>query len=237
MGFWTIIPVKPLRRGKSRLASILSETDRTILNSILLQNTLIVLNEVPDIDHTLVISRDPQALALARRFGARTLLENRDSNLNRALEFATSMIRRPAHRGILILPADLPLLSSSDVKILLGSAQNPPVISIVPDRHKEGTNALLISPPGLMRYSFGVGSFQRHCNAVALSGARLEVVENTAMGLDLDTPLDLNLVRDGLKQQIGTPETIESTEAILFDDSEKSMLNYKRRCLELIPQQ
>ncbi len=234
MGFWTIIPVKPLRRGKSRLASILSEADRTELNSILLQNTLLVLNEVSEIDHTLVISRDPQALALARRYGARTLLENRDSNLNRALEFATSMIRRPAHRGILILPADLPLLSSLDVVRLLNSAQNPPVISIVPDRHKEGTNALLVSPPGLVRYSFGIGSFQRHCSAVALSGARLEVIESAAMGLDLDTPGDLNLVRDGLMEQLGS---LGGSEINLDNDSDKSMLNYKRLCLELIPQQ
>jgi len=234
MGFWTIIPVKPLRRGKSRLATILSETDRTELNSILLQNTLLVLNDVSEIDHTLVISRDPQALALARRYGARTLLENRDSNLNRALEFATSMIRRPAHRGILILPADLPLLSSLDVARLLNSAQNPPVVSIVPDRHKEGTNALLISPPGLVRYSFGVGSFQRHCASITLSGARLEVIENAAMGLDLDTPGDLNLVREGLKEQLCSPG---KSEINLLDDRDKSMLNYKRLCLELIPQQ
>lgn len=233
MGFWTIIPVKPLRRGKSRLSGVLSESERTSLNSCLLENTLQVLSEVSEIDHTLVISRDPQALALARKQGARTLMENHDSNLNRALEFATSMIRKPAHRGILILPADLPLLTSTDIRVLLNSASNPPVVSIAPDRHNEGTNALLISPPGLIRYSFGVGSFERHSAAALQSGARLEIVKNVAMSLDLDTPGDLDLVRTGLSDLINPGEAAEGSS---FELCEKSMLNYKRRCLELIPQ-
>ena len=39
MTIWAIVPVKPLRRGKSRLAGALSEDERTHLNQLLLEHT------------------------------------------------------------------------------------------------------------------------------------------------------------------------------------------------------
>src|SRR3990172_28777 len=57
--------------------------------------------------------------------------------------------------AVLVLPADLPLLAGEDVQSLIAHAQNPPVVAIAPDRHQQGTNALLITPPGLIEYEFG----------------------------------------------------------------------------------
>jgi len=66
---------------------------------------------------------------------------------------------------------------------------------IAPDRHEQGTNALLISPSGLIEYDFGENSFQRHCEQAKKSGARLEIVNLPSLGLDLDLPEDLELIR------------------------------------------
>lgn len=195
MGIWAILPVKPLRRGKSRLASVMDELQRTSLNECLLNNTLRVLRSHPQIENTLVVSRDPQALAMARHYGARTLLEQSGSNLNRALEIATALIRRSTSRGVLIVPADLPLVTAEDLAQLINISKRQPVVAIAPDRHMQGTNALLVCPPGLIRYSFGVGSFERHCELARAAGARLEIVEQPGLALDLDIPEDLDLVR------------------------------------------
>ena len=73
MTLWAIVPVKPLRRGKSRLAGTLSEDERTELNRSLLQNTLRTFSDLKEVEEVLVISRDPQALAIARHYGARTV--------------------------------------------------------------------------------------------------------------------------------------------------------------------
>ncbi|MBL6961579.1 MAG: 2-phospho-L-lactate guanylyltransferase, partial [Anaerolineales bacterium] len=89
MTIWAIVPVKPLRRGKSRLAGTLTEDERTELNRQLLAHTLEILKNTPEIEQTLVISRDPQALAVARDFDARTVLEDGSPHLNTALERAT----------------------------------------------------------------------------------------------------------------------------------------------------
>jgi len=70
MTIWAIVPVKPLRRGKSRLAETLSEDERAELNQSLLQHTLQTLTDVKELEQVLVVSRDPHALTIARQFGA-----------------------------------------------------------------------------------------------------------------------------------------------------------------------
>jgi len=96
---------------------------------------------------------------------------------------------------VLILPADLPLVTREDIQVLLDRAVKPPVVVIAPDRHGKGTNALVIAPAGLIEYDFGENSFQRHCERVKQAGARLEVVELPSLGLDLDEPEDFELVK------------------------------------------
>lgn len=196
MTIWAIVPVKPLRRGKSRLAGTLSEDERAELNQALLQHTLSTLTDIKELEQVLVISRDPHALTVARQYGARTVREDGQPELNTALTRATVVARVHATRGVLILPADLPLISREDVLTLLEKAADPPVVVIAPDRHGKGTNALLISPSGLIEYDFGENSFQRHCERAKEAGARLEIVDLPSLGLDLDLPEDLEIIRE-----------------------------------------
>jgi len=194
MTIWAIVPVKPLRRGKSRLSGTLSEDERTQLNQDLLEHTLRILTESKELEEVLVVSRDPLALTVARNLGARTVLEDGQPRLNTALTRATVVAKVYATRGVLVLPADLPLLSHDDVLALIERATQPPVVVIAPDRHEQGTNALLMSPAGLIEYDFGEGSYQRHCERAQKAGARLEIVKLTSLGLDLDLPEDLELI-------------------------------------------
>jgi 2-phospho-L-lactate guanylyltransferase len=195
MTLWAIVPVKPLRYGKSRLAGTLTEDQRTELNRALLQHTLETLSEVKAVDGVLVISRDPHALTIARSHGARTVQENGQPQLNTALKRATIVAQVYATRGVLVLPADLPLISKGDIVELIKRAAEPPVVVIAPDRHGRGTNALLISPPGLIEYDFGENSFQRHCERAKNAGVRLEIVELPSLALDLDIPEDFELIK------------------------------------------
>lgn len=196
MTIWAIVPVKPLRRGKSRLAGMLSEDERAELNQSLLQHTLTTLTGIKELEQVLVISRDPHALTIARQYGARTVREDGQPQLNTALTRATVVAKVHATRGVLILPADLPLISQEDVLTLIEKVGEPPVVVIAPDRHGKGTNALLICPSGLIEYDFGEDSFQRHCERAKRAGARLEIVDLPSLGLDLDLPEDLELIRE-----------------------------------------
>jgi 2-phospho-L-lactate guanylyltransferase len=195
MTIWAIVPVKPLRLGKSRLAGVLSDAERAVLNRMFLEQTLDILRSTPTVTQTLVVSRDPAALAIAREFGARTVLEDGTPNLNSALTRATLLARNYATQGVLVLPADLPILTKNDLLLFFEAVRPAPCMVITPDRHEDGTNALLMAPGGLVPYTFGPGSFQKHCELAQKVGARLEIVRNERIELDLDTPADLALLK------------------------------------------
>jgi len=188
---WAIVPVKPLRRAKSRLASVLSKEDRLELSQRMLTHTLEILGEIHSIERTLVVSRDSRALALARKLGARTVTERGSPQLNRALVRATLVARRYNVSAVLVLPADLPLLTREDIESLIARGSDPPVVVIAPDRRRSGTNALLSSPPGLIEYAFGPQSFPRHLEHARVAGVRLEICELPSLALDVDMPEDL----------------------------------------------
>jgi 2-phospho-L-lactate guanylyltransferase len=195
---WAIVPVKPLRSGKTRLATVLTQEQRTDLNQRLLVHTVDALKAIPEIEHVLVVSRDPAALSLAREHGARTVKESGAPKLNVALARAAAIVKSYGARGVLIVPADLPLIAPDDVRAMLKFADQPPVVVVAPDHRRKGTNALLVCPVGLIEYEFGPGSFRRHCQRALQASARLEVCELPSLALDMDLPEDLELVRRSL---------------------------------------
>ncbi len=208
MTLWAIVPVKPLKRSKSRLSGVLSREERALLSQEMLLHTLDVLASVPRIERMLVVSRDTQALALARGHGARTVTERGTPQLNQALVRATVIARGYGVSAVLVLPADLPLLTREDIEILIAAAKDPPVVVISPDRHGTGTNALLMSPPGIIEYEFGPESYNRHLERAKSAGARVEICELPSLELDLDVPEDLELFR-AARKKVRAKETEE----------------------------
>jgi 2-phospho-L-lactate guanylyltransferase len=194
MALWAIIPVKPLRRGKSRLAQVISADERADLNQYLLEHTIQVLCNIDEIEQILVVSRDKEALALARESGARTVQEFGHPDLNTALTRAVKVAISYETCGILIVPADLPRINADDIREILKNRNNPPVVVLAPDRKGEGTNILFACPPDLIDFQFGPGSFEKHRQAVLDAGVRLEVCNFASLELDLDEPEDLALM-------------------------------------------
>lgn len=207
MTLWAIIPVKPLKRGKSRLASILSETERTSLNQSMLVNTLKTLKLIQEIDTVLVVSRDPSALAIARDWDARTVLEDGNPELNTAIRRATKVAQAYHANEILILPADLPLMKTETIQSFLKNSTHAPEIVIAPDRRNDGTNALFINPPDLIDFYYGSGSFEKHVLAAKRVNADIKIVANEELGLDLDLPEDLEKLSE-IEKRIKTENPV-----------------------------
>ena len=195
MTTWAIVPVKPLRRAKSRLGSVLGAEERLALSREMLNRVLEALVRVAEIERTLLVSRDSEAMALARHHGARTLSERPPIDLNQALQQATRAAVGSGASAVLVVPADLPLVTADDLRELVTLAESPPVVVIAPDRRQAGTNALLASPAGLIEYAFGPSSFDRHRALALAAGARVLVCDRPGLALDLDLPEDLGLFR------------------------------------------
>jgi len=196
MTLWAIVPVKPLKRGKSRLSDILSVNERTQLNKSMLENTLNTLKSIEEIDTVLVVSRDPAALAIARDFNARTVLEDGNPELNTALRRATLVAKAYYINEIIVLPADLPLIKPDNIREFLSHISAPPEMIIAPDLRKDGTNALYLNPVDLINFHYGPGSYNLHLTAAKKEKAKIQIIENEEFGLDLDVPEDLKRFKE-----------------------------------------
>jgi 2-phospho-L-lactate guanylyltransferase len=184
------VPVRAFEGAKSRLGAVLDAEERHDLVEALLRRTIAAALATPGVVEVIVVSPDPEALGVAEAVGARPLSQ-RSRGLNPALQEA-----RAAATGerLLILPGDLPTVTPDDLAQVLaaGDAAGSPSVVLVPDRHRRGTNALLLDPPDAIDPAFGGDSRAGH--AWLAESADIRFVEHVGvLELDLDTPEDLLL--------------------------------------------
>lgn len=202
MNIWAIIPVKPLRDSKSRISHILTGDERSELTSSLMGRTIDLLSEVMAISRTLVVSRDPAALKIARQHGASTYGETEKQDLNLALTRASHIAAAQKANCVLVLPSDLPLLTVEDIEIMIDMS-SPAVrdgkngyqfagrfMVICTDQNAEGTNALLICPPTGFSFHYGPDSFRQHLAEAERLGMSKRIVHAPGIEFDLDTEED-----------------------------------------------
>jgi 2-phospho-L-lactate guanylyltransferase len=208
---WVIVPIKPLNRSKSRLAPVLDIKQRESLSREMLERTLMTLNKVKIIAGVMVVSRDTGALSLAREYGVQTLQESGAPELNASLTRATQVVGGWGAGGVLVLSSDIPLMRTSDIEGMLRLGTNGSAVVAAPDRRGEGTNALLVRPPGLIPYRFGDGSLEKHLSEARAAGVAASVYESKTLGLDVDIPADLDLYREMLvEREIREPAWLTS---------------------------
>jgi 2-phospho-L-lactate/phosphoenolpyruvate guanylyltransferase len=191
MHTWAIVPVKPLGAAKSRLSKVLQPAERADLARHFLEHTLAALSACRGVDETLVISADPLAWKLAAQYGAQCYCEADTPGLNTSLRRAASRAVSRGANAILIVPTDLPLLNETHLQQVIESVNQAPAVTLAPDRHRKGTNIMLQSPPNVIPFSYGIGSFQTHLKNARTAGAAISVLEIPELALDIDSPADL----------------------------------------------
>lgn len=203
MTTWAVIPVKYLRESKRRLAHLLTADERAGLIRGFLDNLLDVLARADGIDRTLVVTADDEVAALARRHGGRVLWEVVPLGLNGAVETGVALAAAEGATAVLVLPADLPFARVEDVATMLRppAVDGRPGIAICGDETLDGTNALLLAPPGDFTFHYGPGSFHAHLGEAARRGRAAEVVNAPGLRFDLDTESDW-LVYNGYLVQV-----------------------------------
>ena len=156
----------------------------------MLRHVLSVTTTIQQVTGVLVISRDTKALAIARELGAKTLQEGALSNLNPALMRATMVVKSWRADAVLILPADLPFINAEDIRGMIQLAVDRSIV-IATDNARDGTNALLVRPPGAIEFEYGGGSFARHIRRAEAAGLQAFTYESDRLALDIDLPEDL----------------------------------------------
>jgi 2-phospho-L-lactate guanylyltransferase len=199
-----IIPVGTLAGAKSRLGDSLDAEEREELVGGLLTRTVVAALAVDGLDDVLVISPDREVLRRAADLGARTLRQ-RSRGLNAGLAEARVDVVAGGAEAVLVLPIDLPLVTSEAIAAVLEplpSSDAPRAVVLVTDRHGTGTNALALRPPDVIDYAFGPGSRGNHRAAAAAARAAYIEVEGP-LAVDLDTPDDLVFVESIAPEGIG----------------------------------
>lgn len=192
-----IVPIGALAGAKSRLGGPLDAEERRDLVDRMVDRTVRAALATPGIDETLVVSPDPEALAVAAALGARTLLQ-RSQGLNRGLGEARDDALAGDADAIVVVPIDIPLVSAATLAELIAPltvVAERPLVVLVPDRHGRGTNALVLAPPDAIEFGFGGDSRAAHAACAAEAGARYVELDGP-LSVDIDTPDDLLLVEE-----------------------------------------
>ena len=178
-----VIPVKGLAAGKTRLKDTLSDNERYSLNSWLTKRTLRIAAEISGPNSLYVVSTDKEVQTLSNEVGAIFLLQQ-STGLNEGLaEAAASLPPLPS----LYLAADLPTVTSSDIRLLL----ELPFIGIAPDGAETGTNALRVPTPTTLTFQFGGMSFRKHRQQATATKIATQIVRTPGLSFDVDTKDDL----------------------------------------------
>jgi 2-phospho-L-lactate guanylyltransferase len=198
-----VLPIKTFSRAKHRLSAAVEPPRRRELAEAMVGDVLGALAEVGPLDELVVVTAEPHAARAAGEAGATVVHDPEEAGQSAAaLRGIEAALERGAER-VLLVPGDCPTLDPGEVSTLLRNAGEPPHVTVVPDRHGSGTNALVLAPPGVMAPAFGPGSRDRHTDAARAAGARLAVSALPSLGLDVDTPDDLAALRDALAARSG----------------------------------
>ncbi|MGH2800467.1 MAG: 2-phospho-L-lactate guanylyltransferase, partial [Thermoleophilaceae bacterium] len=157
-----ILPVKSFGAAKQRLGPALGSGSRQALAQAMFTDVLTSLRRVPGLDSVAVVTADRVAEAAARGERVRVLRETEQAGQSAAASIGIAFALAEGFERVLLVPGDTPLLDPGEVAGLLARHRS---VSIVPDRHGTGTNALVLAPPDAIAPSFGPGSLERHVAA------------------------------------------------------------------------
>lgn len=188
---WAVVPVKSFACAKQRLLPLLDAHERAALARAMFEDVLQVLVLCPYLAGVLIVTNDAEAAAIAHNAGAGVLPDAPDAGLVPAVRHAAHTLAGARRAGMLVIPADLPLIKSADIELIALGHRTAPAVTLVAASNDGGTNALACSPPDAMPICFGEDSFRQHHNIALTLGLAPKVLTLPRFGRDIDRPDDL----------------------------------------------
>jgi 2-phospho-L-lactate guanylyltransferase len=185
-----LVPVKNLENAKQRLASVLDQGTRTELAQAMLHDVLDALAACCSNSEVSLVTSDPFALDLAQTFSFRIIPDATNRSETDAIEMATQLCESRGVVNTLVIPADIPLIQSSEVTTLLQAAPKEGSL-LVAAADGRGTNAIFRRPAALFPLRFGNDSFKPHLATARATGKPCVVLSLPGIALDIDKPSDL----------------------------------------------
>lgn len=186
---WALVPVKSFTAAKSRLEGLLTREECARLAEEMARDVLMALHAAPDITGIAILGDEPRIGPLAAATNASLHAELPGEDYRVALGRVARELQDRGARHLLVVPADLPTLSATDVQTLLEGHKGG--VSLCAAAADGGTNALLVSPPTAIPFLYGPDSAARHRAAAAAAGLPVRDVSISGFARDVDSPEDL----------------------------------------------
>ena len=184
---WAIVPIRSFASGKRRLASVLNPDQRAHLCVAMALRVVRTLRAHPGLADVAVVSPDAAVRAWSAQH-ASVVLDETGHGLNAALDHAARALQRLGASSLLIIPADVPALTTADVSALLDASED---VVIAPAARDGGTNALRLSLPPRLAFQFGAESAAVHLAAARSAGASVNLLPLRSLARDIDVIEDL----------------------------------------------
>jgi len=175
-----VVPVKSFRRAKVRLAPALDPQARATLARELANIVVAAAAPLP----VTVVCDDDEVRAWALAAGA-AVVWCPSRGLNGAVADGVAALRDQGVATAVVAHSDLPLATD------LAWVAEFPGVTLVPDRRRDGTNVAAVPTAVDFGFAYGKGSFARHRAAAARLDLPVRIVEDAALGWDVDLPGDL----------------------------------------------
>lgn len=186
---FVIIPIKILDQAKSRLSKWLPNEIRKQFSLAMFQDVIKTVTLSDKVQEVVVVSNDPIVSQLVETFGA-ILLPEKTHGLNNTVSEAIDWCAEKGATSVLILPADIPLISVKDLDKIYCLGEKASMI-ITPSRDEKGTNALLLKPPKIISTFYGPLSFKKHIQEAKRFDIKFFCYRSPRIALDIDTVNDL----------------------------------------------
>lgn len=193
-----VVPAKPLELAKTRLATLVSSTDRAAITIAMFEDVLAALRAAQRIDRIFVVTADRTLAGRARAASCLVVDEGAPRGLNGAVAIGTNAALALGAQTIAVLLSDVPLVRGADVDDLLDRTPKRGAL-VVPSKEGLGTNALIRQPGTVFGPAFGGRSLRRHLGAAERAAVPCTIRQNPRVAFDVDTPDDLRVLaaRDG----------------------------------------
>jgi 2-phospho-L-lactate/phosphoenolpyruvate guanylyltransferase len=186
-----LVPVKALAQGKTRLSACLSPEERHALSRAMLTDVVTSACNAAGVDRVVVVSSDASLLQIARQLGVEAIDEGYPRGLNGAVALGTEFCLQLGATAVLVLLADLPLVTATDIERIFQQMNGEPQIIVVPCKEGDGTNALLRVPPEVVPTRFGGPSLAGHQQVARQYQVPCQVVNIPRIAFDVDSTEDL----------------------------------------------
>ena len=193
-GTWTaIIPIRSFTQGKTRLRTPQARTPSLI--QAFADDVIHACSTCPEISRTVVVSPDPQVLALAQNRGCGILEEQGATGINEAITLARTNIEGP----VIAVLGDTPCITGEILTMVLEEAHDQST-SFVADAAGVGSTMWCVQPPSAATSHFGHHSRAEHRAHGAIELGTSEASPAWARARrDVDTDIDLwDAIRLGL---------------------------------------